>query len=142
MTIQSSELNELLMEVRIAVLEGMTPSLRYIPAWRYELEWRLNAALSFLVPQREYLQALDAFCQTSGNCPTIGLEELPVDEMIRFGISRPVLTDEQIARLALSANTIRRFWSAFLEAADESRGAIWHRCAITFIPATALSRTA
>ena len=132
MTIQYSELDELLMEVRSALSVGMDSSLRYVPAWRYELEWRLYAALSYLVPQREYLDALVGDSSTDLEGLNITLKELPVDEMIRFGISRPVLTDEQLARLALSASTIRQFWSAFLDAAEESRGEIWHRVFNTF----------
>ena len=122
-------LQGLLEEIWGQLSGGLDSSARYVPAWRYELEWRLHVVVTCPSIQASYLLRLNKFQATLPTGANIALEELPVEEMIRYGLSRPVLTDGQIARLALSGETLVAFREVYLHASNDSIGEIWHRAA-------------
>ena len=116
----------LLEDVRRRYLAGLPPKGRYLPGWRWELEWWLmQSVANWYIHEelyREVMAGLISFVVPS--IPPIRPAELPLQRILAHGLCRPVVSDEQLVRLAFTPDALNWLDDRLLAVGVE-HGDVW-----------------
>jgi len=124
MAIKEWRIEMLLEKVSLMVRSGLPGNGLYLPAWRWELDLWLMRSIKWPLQLDDYRQILNKALQKGHSVPEIRFDELPLLDILEHGLAKPVLSDEQVIRLAFSPDTMERINRELLQVGQEC-GDIW-----------------
>lgn len=126
-------LEDLLKQVAEIVRNGLPEEGVYLPAWRWQLDSFVMHPLTNVYDYAGYQDTARRYIAEHGRpLPEISMGDLPVLAILEHGVCRPVLTDEQVIRLAFSPDTVEMLKDELLKVGIES-GDMWEAVASTRI---------